>query len=158
MKSTWNQRVSDYLDALATANETVELALDDMRLSTTKLAVPEVDASTQELTAAITSLEGLIRQRESLLHDSEAPQHGLTLVDKLLSTHNIDDARIAKRCKRVAANIEATHHRAVSLFVCHYHLTGLGADLLRILSGNQTPATYGKSVSQHRGGLFNEAA
>lgn len=158
MNAAWNQRVSQYLDQLETASESIDLLLDDMRISTTQVQHEQLDESTKTLLSTIDDLAKLIQKRETLLHDADAPAHGLTLVDKLLSTHHIEDARMAKRCQKVAATVETTHERAVALFVCQYHLTNLSSDLVRLLSGERTPPTYSKGQSNHRGGLFNEAA
>ncbi len=158
MSLEWNLRVSAYLDKLETATESIDLILDDMKLSTTNVEAAELTASTQQLTLAIETLAELIQQRETLLRANDAPAHGMTLVDKLLSTHQIDDARISRRCQRIAGTVETTHQRALSMFVCQYHLATLSSDLVRMLSGERTPPTYAKRQPGHSGGLFNEAA
>ncbi len=157
MNQVWNERVNFYLDQLETATESIDLLLDEMRVSTAQGEPSDVENSTRELSAAIERLAELIQKRESLLLDSDAPEHGTTLVDKLFSTHRVDDARIARRCQKVAVTVENTHHRAMSLFVCQYHLATLSTDLVRILSGERTPPTYAKTQVSHRGGIFNKA-
>ncbi len=158
MSLVWNQRVSVYLDKLETATESIDLILDDMHLSTKNVDSEKLAASTQALMQSIETLANLIQQREVLLRDTDSPQHGTTLVDKLLSTHQSEDARIARRCQKIAGTVETTHHRAMSIFVCQYHLAVLSSDLVRMLSGERTPPTYAKRQASHRGGLFNEAA
>lgn len=129
-----------------------------MQLATRNVQPDKIDASTKQLATLIEELAELIKKREVLLQDEDAPQRGMTLVDKLFSTQEIEDARIAKRCQKVAGTVETTHTRAVSLFVCQYHLAALSTDLVRLLSGERNPPTYAKKQTQHRGGLFNEAA
>lgn len=158
MSFTWSQRVSSYLDELLTATETIDLILDTMQLATRNFQLEKIETSTKQLATSIEELAELIKKREILLQDDEAPARGMTLVDKLFSTHEIEDARIAKRCQKVAGTVETTHTRAVSLFVCQYHLTALSTDLVRVLSGERNPPTYAKKQAQHRGGLFNESA
>ena len=158
MSHGWSQRVTSYLDELLTATETIDLVLDAMQLATRNVQPEKIEESTRQLATSIEELAELIKKREILLQDDEAPARGMTLVDKLFSTHNIDDARIAKRCQKVAGTVVITHSRAVSLFVCQYQLTALSTDLVRLLSGERNPPTYAKKQTQHRGGLFNESA
>lgn len=157
MSLAWNERVSFYLDKLETATESIDLILDDMQLSTSNVEPMKLNASTEALVLAIETLATLIQERETLLGDIQAPVHGMTLVDKLLSTQQIDDARTSRRCQKLASAVETTHQRALSLFVCQYHLAALSTDLVRVLSGERTPPTYSKRQASHRGGLFNEA-
>jgi hypothetical protein len=158
LTSAWTQRVSSYLDELVTATETIDLVLDEIQLATRNVQPEKITTLTQQLSALIEDLAELVKKREALLLDEDAPENGGTLIDKLYSTHIIEDARIAKRCQKVSGTVEMTHTRAVSLFVCHYHLTALSNDIVRLLSGERNPPTYSKKQAQHRGGLFNEAA
>lgn len=165
MTSDWNVRVERYLDQLAEVNETIDLILDETRVGTRRVAPEEVDRSRQELTTAIGRLESMLPLREELLRADDAPEHGQTLREKLLSTRHIDDARIAMRCETVSKRLDTTRERAVALFVCQYHLANLGQDLIELLSGAATPKTYEGQLGKPQprrpdsgGGLFNEAA
>ena len=159
MNATWTERVEDYVHQLQQTAETIDLILDETRLATTEVNSPEVEASTQELLGAVGQLEKLVETRETLLRAGDAPAAGLTLSEKLFSTRRIDDARLAKQCREVAKQVETTHQRAVSLFVCQYHLSQLGSELLQLLSGSAAPDTYGQERRPSSGGnLFNDAA
>lgn len=159
MTATWTERVEDYVHQLQQTAETIDLILDETRLSTTQVNSPEVEASTQELVTAIGQLERLVHTRETLLTAADAPAVGITLTEKLFSTRKIDDARLAKHCQTVAKEVETTHQRAVALFVCQYHLSQLGSELLQLLSGSTAPDTYGQERRAHpSGGIFNDAA
>lgn len=147
-----------YLDELTTATESIDFVLDEMQLATRNIQTQRLDELTKQLSGLIDELAELVKKREVLLNDTDAPPHGTTLVDKLNSTHDHEDARTAKRCQKVAGTVETTHTRAVSLFVCQYHLNSLSSDIVRLLSGERNPPTYAKKQTQHRGGLFNEAA
>lgn len=159
MTATWTERVEDYVHQLQQTAETIDLILDETRLSTTQVKSPEIEASTQELLTAIGHLEKLVDTREALLRADDAPAEGVTLTEKLFSTRRIDDGRLAKQCQEVARQVEMTHQRAVSLFVCQYHLSQLGSELLQLLSGSAAPDTYGQERRPSSGGgLFNDAA
>ncbi|SRR6056297_743608 len=164
-QANWNRRVEEYVQRLAEVNETIDLILDDTRVGTLNVRPEEVEASREALVEAIGRLEAMLPEREDLLRDDDAPKTGITLREKLLSTRRIDDAALARRCDEVSAQIELTRERAISLFVCHFHLAALGQDLIDLLSGQAGPTTYGKQIGQpgnrqreSGGGLFNEAA
>lgn len=156
----WRDRVNDYVDNLAKVAEKIDLILDETRIHTIGLKANEVNASTTELIAAITELEEMIERRDVLLRDADAPEKGLSLSEKLLTSRKIEDARLARRCGEVAEMMETTHQRATALFVCQYHLNEFQKELLQRLSGATAPPTYGKSRNPNTGsgGLFNEAA
>ncbi len=159
----WAQRVETYLDELEQTANAIDVILDDTRIQTIGVRVGEVDQSTRELQAALEDLESKITQREELLRDPDSPPDGLTLSAKLLGSHRIEDARLAMRCRQLAATIEMTHTRAVSLFVCQFHLAGLTTDLVRTLTRTDGPQTYqsakkGDAKAKSGGGLFDEAA
>ena len=161
--SPWYKRVEAYLDELAEIAETIDLVLDNTRVQTLAVEAGQVDQSTAELRQALARLEDKIAEREDLLRANDAPKNGLTLREKLLSNHHIDDARLAKRCQSVAQAIQQAHQRAVSLFVCQYHLADITGEIVSLLAGASALKTYDGSstkskASRKGGGLFDEAA
>ena len=171
MMSTWNDRVAAYTTEVSEIAETIDLILDETRVHTVGVEAEQINNSTEELQAALEELEEMIARRETLLQDPEAPGapgvsgSGNTLMEKLRSTFNIEDARLAKRCEEVSHQIELTHQRALSLFVCQFHLSDLTNDMLRILSGATGKPTYRRDGSDQSGqgysaggGLLDEAA
>jgi len=160
ISTAWRDRVNQYVDELAQVAETIDLILDETRIRTVGLRPNEVDASTQQLVAAITDLESMVQRREQLLRDDDAPASGLSLTEKLLGSRRIEDARLARRCGEVAEMIATTHQRATALFVCQYHLSEFQRDVLERLAGASGPQTYGRAGQKPKpsSGLFNEAA
>ncbi|TWT50526.1 hypothetical protein Pla22_32690 [Rubripirellula amarantea] len=162
---TWNDRVAAYAAEVAEIAETIDLILDETRVHTVGVKSKEVNESTAQLQHALEELEEMIGKRETLLKDPEAPTAGTTLIEKLRSTFNIEDARLAKKCEEVSHQIELTHQRALSLFVCQFHLSDLTTDMVRILSGVTAKPTYQRDGStqanqgyQGGGGFLDEAA
>lgn len=158
---SWGSRVETYLDELELIAETIDLVLDNTRVQTQRIASSEVEESTTQLADALKQLEEKVAEREELLRASDAPPNGITLKKKLLSSLHIDDARLALRCEKVAETIELAHTRAISLFVCQYHLADVTGDIVRILSGASSLKTYNPTRADDRGGqggLFDEAA
>lgn len=162
----WSSRVERYLDELEQCANTIDLILDETRVQAVAVKTGEVDESTRQLQETLATLESKIAERETLLRDADAPPQGLTLVAKLRSSLHVDDERLARRCEQIAGTIEMTHTRAVSLFVCQYHLADLTGSLVRIMTRTDTPQTYNASQTSHGkspgkssgGGLFDEAA
>jgi hypothetical protein len=162
----WSNRVECYLDELEECANTIDLILDETRVHAVAVKGREVDESTRQLQASLTTLETKIAERETLLHDADAPPEGLTLIAKLRSTLHVDDERLARRCEQIAGTIELAHTRAVSLFVCQYHLADLTGNLVRIMTRTDKPQTYKAAGSSKKqdpqssrgGGLFDEAA
>ncbi len=162
----WSSRVEHYLNELEECANTIDLVLDETRVHAVAVKPGEVDESTRQLQAALTILETKIAQRDVLLRDDDAPPEGLTLVAKLRSTLHVDDERLARRCETIAGTIEMAHTRAVSLFVCQYHLADLTENLVRVMTRTEKPQTYNASGSKQKpsstgsrgGGLFDEAA
>ena len=182
MGMDWNQRVRDYVDRLETLTAELDDRLDSIRMpplrageesasrnGATGRSVTESTAAAsegaapeglEELAELVRRLETFVSERETLLADDEAPQQGWTLTEKLLGTRRIDDARLAKRCRETSERIRTAHQRAVSLFVCQFHLANFGNDLLKLLSGAPETTTYGggQPTRGQGGGLFNDAA
>ena len=164
MNKDWQGRVIQYVDEVAAVAESMNLILDDTRVGVHQ-DEEQAARSTARLQEQLETLESLVAARETLLRAEDAPEQGLTLSEKLLSRRRIDDARLAKRCDEVSRAIEATHERAMALFVCQYHLADLTQDLVRAMMGFQGTQTYTRDGSDlnpktksHGGGLFDEAA
>lgn len=160
----WVGRVEHYVETLDQLSERIDLILDDTRMGTLGAKEQQINESTQQLQIALAQLEEMVAKRDELLRADDAPKGGATLTEKLKSTFHIDDARLARRCEEVSGKVKLTHERATALFVCQFHLADLTSDILKTISGSQTPDTYKKDSagSQHRptgqGGLFDEAA
>ena len=164
MNKEWTTRVAHYVDDVANVAESMNLILDETRVGI-NLDEEQTARCTARLQEQLETLESLVANREELLRAHDAPQEGLTLSQKLLHSRHIDNARLAKRCEEVSAAIEATHERAMALFVCQFHLADLTNDLVRTMMGFQNTETYERDGSDlnrkpesHGGGLFDEAA
>ena len=159
MNSTpWHERVARYLDGLETVAEQISSSLESSKVDTIA-GDPAVAKSTDRLREALGELEKQIAAREALLKSADAPESGSTLTEKLKQCEAVGSDEVAARCQRVAESIAMANHRAVSLFVCQYHLADFGAEIIRLLSGADAPSTYGGSGQPSGGGtLFNEAA
>ena len=104
-----------------------------------------------------------IAEREQLLCAEDAPQLGVTLTEKIQHDAHPRSQALAERCRAVSAMISTVNQRAISLFVCQFHLAQLGSDIVRLLAGQTSPPTYqapnrSEKSSDLGGGLFNEAA
>ncbi len=160
MNPTWIERLADYLDQLQAICETIDLILDNVNVNTVALHHAEVERSTTELTQALKELESKVAERDELLRAEDAPQIGSSLTEKLRRSNHIDRERLITRCDQIAETIGMANQRAVSLFVCQYHLVDTSNHIIRLLSGVLTPPTYGDEPNQHShhgGALFNEA-
>ncbi len=166
MNETWHTRVQTYVDELEQTAKTIDTILTQTRVDTTEVSAAGVEQSLGPLQAALIELEEKIAQREALLRDSDAPVRGLSLTEKLRGTLEIEDERLARRCEAVANLMANAHQRAVSLFVCQYHLADFSTEIVRLLTGSDMPSTYQSPTSEQSGrgkpdvggGLFNEAA
>ncbi len=156
----WRERVASYTEEATGIANSIDLILDETRMGTASSRSGEIDAATQQLFAAISDLERMVAQRDELLCAADAPPAGLSLSEKLLSTRRIEDARIAKCCGEVADLIAQTHQRALSLFICQYHLSEIPRDWIARLSAGTRPRTSMGSSQQPsaNGGRYNEAA
>jgi hypothetical protein len=161
MSDVWPERVGIYVDQLEQTALTIELILDQTQLESSGGDSAKVQESTVNLEQSLVELEQKIAEREELLCDPEAPVQGVTLAEKLRGTGRDQDAQLARRCEQIAGLIGSTHHRAISIFVCHYHLSELSTELVRLMVGASLPATYGagnEASTPPGGGLFNESA
>jgi hypothetical protein len=163
-QSTWTGRVEQYVETLDQLADKIDLILDETRVGTLGVKDGKINESTVQLQVALAELEEMVAKRDTLLRDVDAPTDGTTLTEKLKSTFHIDDARLARRCEEVSEKVQLTHQRAMSLFVCQFHLADLTSEILKTISGSAAPDTYKKDSkgSKHRptgqGGLFDEAA
>lgn len=160
MSNTWPARVAIYLDQIEQIATTIELILEQTQLESSDDSA-KVQESTEDLERALGGLEQKIAEREELLRAADAPARGATLAEKLLGTDSGQDSQLALRCQQIAGLIELTHQRAISIFVCQYHLSELSTELVRLMVGASVPATYGESSQASAtpgGGLFNESA
>ncbi len=161
MSDIWPTRVGIYIDEVEQLALTIELILDQTQLESAGGNAGSVQQSTTDLDHALIELEQKIAEREELLRAADAPVAGTTLAEKLQQTGHARDAQLAKRCQQVANLVESTHNRAISIFVCQYHLSELSTELVRLMTGATSPATYGASNASSQmpgGGLFNESA
>lgn len=161
MNNDWPMRVEGYLDRVEQVALTIELILDQTKLETSASNAGNVQQATLDLQQALVELEQKVAEREELLAAPDAPIQGTTLADKLSATGRAEDALLGVRCQQVSKMIESTHHQAISIFVCQYHLADLGTELVRLISGADLPATYGvghEPSPPASGGLFNESA
>lgn len=161
MSESWRRHVSIYVDQLEEVARSIDEILTQTQVDTTQANSEQVDQSRIRLQQALARLEEKVAQREDLLKSSDAPESGISLTEKLKSTRHIEDARLATRCEQVADLIASTNDRAVALFVCQFHLAQFSNEIVRLISGNTFPETYGQSQSnppRSGGGLFNESA
>lgn len=159
---SWEQRVAQYLQNLQSEVQVVSTILEQSMVAATTVDAAGVTAHAARLREALQQLEVQVANRQQLLQASDAPQHGETLIAKLHAGEAPLTSELAARAETLAATINEINHRAVSLFVCQYHLADLSNEIVRILSGSTAPATYGNTspaANQSGGGtLFNEAA
>ncbi len=155
---TWARRVETYMDQLQGLVDEVDVIFEQANVDPSKLDPISVQESTANLQEKLSSMEQKVADREELLRADGAPSGGLTLYDKLSDSNEFE---LAERADRLADQISLTHQRAMSRFVCQFHLSNLTTDLVRILTGSDGPATYGGPGTTPivpQGGLFNESA
>lgn len=161
MNVDWLNRVETYLDQLELAATEIGKLLEKCRVDTETVSTPEVQTTMQALTAQLAKLEEMVAHRERLLEAEDAPGGGLTLSDKVAAVLG-EQAALPQRCKAIAHLVADVNHRAVALFVCQYHLAEFGNQLIRLISGDESPQTYTSDGQQTNhgpgGGLIDEAA
>jgi len=164
MSKAWTARVSAYLDNLEFCVDRLNEALDEMRLGTKSLEVTRLDGSHRQLADALQTLESLIAARQELIQAEDAPGKGLTLRDILGTSQDTLSRGLSDRCQSLAKDIDFSRERAVSLFVCQFHLADLSENVLALLRGVDGPrATYHNSADVRRpagagGSLLNKSA
>ncbi len=155
----WEQRVTSYFGLLEESVSKLNDVLEKTKVDTQAGDAGGVDEANVELALAIDQLQLRIAEREDLLTAEDAPQVGATLVEKLRSDAQFE---LADRGEAIGHAVDMANHRAVSLFVCQYHLADLTGEILRLMSGATAPPTYDSSGNQQASGgdgmLFNEAA
>ncbi len=157
---TWRERVASFIEEATGIANAIDLILDETRMSPASGRNGELDPATEQLFASISDLERVVQQRDRLLRAEDAPPFGLSLSEKLLSTRQIDDARMAKCCGEVAELVAQTHHRATSLFICQYHLAAVPREWIARLAriGMQQNSLDSMRIAKPNEGRFNEAA
>lgn len=161
MNNEWPERVENYVDQVEQIAMAIDLILDQIKLESAGGDSGNVQESTTDLEQSLVKLEHKIAEREELLRDPDAPVTGATLAEKLGGTGRDQDAQLSRRCEQIAGLIGSTHHRAISIFVCQFHLAELSTELVRLMVGASLPATYGapnECSTTPGGGLFNESA
>ena len=163
MDQSWYARVQCYLDDLEAIALQIDRTLEETRVETKRLDALEVQKANTRLLEALAALESKIEQRQSLLSAADAPKSGTTLTEKLQSCGDSSDEKLVARCRRVSEMISSINYRAISLFVCQFHLSQLSTDVVRLLAGQASPATYGAPTQAEKpgdlaGGLLDEAA
>ncbi|MEM1070163.1 MAG: hypothetical protein AAGI63_14770, partial [Planctomycetota bacterium] len=160
MTVSWPERVQTYIDRLELAANGISELLESCRVDTETVNTPKVQATMQLLTQQLSELEQLVAEREGLLDADDAPGHGHTLAEKLQAASGHHDP-LAKRCQQVSHLVADVNHRAVSLFVCQFHLAEFGKQLIRLVAGEQTTETYTADGEVSKpgpgGGLLDEA-
>jgi hypothetical protein len=165
MSKPWRNRVSAYLDRLEQIASTIESNLEQTHVDTAAADADQVERGISGFKTDLQELEMMIAQRQELLEADDAPARGTSLKEKLLSTYQPEDQGLAGRCQQVSRLIADVNAKAISLFVCQFHLSDLSAEILRLISG-ASPSTYttsdrefpGQRRADQQGGLFNESA
>ena len=160
--------VVGYLDDLEEIVEALDLALEASRRESMAGRSSEVEQSTQQVALVLERLVGKVAERDALLASPTAPQVGSTLTEKL---RRAGESSVAARCQAVSGQMGLVHQRALSLFVCQYHLADLSGELVSLITATPTSGTYtdgnrgergGAAGSQQRsnaqGALFDDAA
>ena len=160
MSGTWRERVEKYVDHVEQIATSIHEILETTKVETSQVETESVEGSMNRLRQELAKLEDKIVERETLLNAADAPAKGCSLTEILNSGRHVDDARLAKRCVDVARQITEANQRAISLFVCQFHLADLSGELIRVLTRTLPPPTYETKGTPDAtgGGLFNEAA
>ncbi len=164
MMAPWIERVRIYLDLLEQSLVALNDTLDNTRVGTTTLNSIAVEESTAVLTSCLQELEKAIAQRQELLDAEDVPVRGVSLRDVLQRCHESGADELTERCHRLSHDVDASRERAVSLFVCQFHLSDLSSHLLAIMrSGEDHGVTYqrGKTEVKRSGpssSVFDKAA
>ena len=164
MHNSWLERVDEYLDVLQNCVENLDDALDNTRLGTSTLNTTQVGEGTAHLSECLKELEALIAERKVLLDADDAPLRGVSLRDVLKRCIDPGAEKLAQRCQQLSNSVDLSRERAVSLFVCQFHLGDLSSHLLALLrSGADHGATYQRGIAEIRrndggGSVFNKAA
>ena len=115
----------------------------------------------QQVSEHLAVLEDLVARREELLKSCDAPQRGHSLTEKLQSMEE-DHGPLLERFDQVSRLVAEVNHRAVSLFVCQFHLAEFGNQLIRIVAGEEAIGTYcvdgSESAPGAGGGLLDDVA
>ncbi|MDG2224058.1 MAG: hypothetical protein P8L85_21940 [Rubripirellula sp.] len=141
MSHAWTSQVQDYVDELGSTAKQIDRLLKQCRVDTESVKTAELQAVMQQVSEQLATLEEFVARREDLLESADAPQSGHTLTAKLQSLEG-DHRPLVERCEQVSRLVADVNHRAVSLFVCQFHLAEFGNQLIRIVAGEEAKGTY----------------
>jgi flagellar biosynthesis/type III secretory pathway chaperone len=162
LSGSWADRLNDYLSDFQKVVQQLQEAVETSRLQTSDMDANRLPESQATFRTLLEALERKVAQRAELLSAADAPSEGATLTEKVLRSNDKKIRVLADRCRELSSEISVLNQRAVSLFVCQYHLAQLGGEIIRALSGHAGPITYraqGRPEPKPpAGGLFNEAA
>ncbi|MCG8649239.1 MAG: flagellar export chaperone FlgN [Pirellulales bacterium] len=161
MQDSWTPRVMEYLSELRDIAQHVHSLLDQTHVETAAVEAGKVEQSVLQLQESLKELEQMVVRRQDLLQAEDAPAAGASLGEKLRRSSDPAHQTLAQQCDDLSKLIEQANLRAVSLFVCQFHLSDLTTEIVRLLSGVTTPPTYndkGNLANPGGGTLFNEAA
>jgi hypothetical protein len=160
---SWYSRVQSYLDDLEGIARQIDQTLEQTGVETKRLDAAEVEQANSRLLEALAALESKVDQRQSLLSAADAPKLGTVLTEKLQRCGEPAGEILVARCRSVSDMISSINQRAISLFVCQFQLAQLSTDIIRLLAGQDAPATYNAPTRAEKpgdlaGGLLDEAA
>jgi hypothetical protein len=158
---TWIREVQGYVEKLGSSADQLDRLLKQCRVDTENVETTKLQVVVQQVSEHLAVLEDLVARREELLELSDAPQRGHTLTEKLESMEE-DHGPLLERCNQVSRLVADVNHRAVSLFVCQFHLAEFGNQLIRIVAGEEATGTYSVDGSEPDpgpgGGLLDDVA
>jgi flagellar biosynthesis/type III secretory pathway chaperone len=158
---SWISEVQDYVEKLGSSADQLDRLLKQCRVDTESVETNELQTVVQQVSEHLAVLEALVARREELLGSSDAPPRGHTLTQKLQSMEE-DHGPLLERFDQVSRLVADVNHRAVSLFVCQFHLAEFGSQLIRIVAGEEAKGTYSVDGSEPDpgpgGGLLDDVA
>ena len=158
----WVTAVENYLDQLGRSVERLAGLLSELRLSVMQTPDEKLASSLVAVTETVQRMETLLAGREELLIADNAPAIGNTLREKLRGIANIRAARTAAEAEALGSRVSTVHGKAMSLFVCGFHLTQWASHMVRVHTQTVGQPTYdrdGRSDQDPRsGGIFEDAA
>ena len=161
MSHSWISKVQDYVEKLGSTADQLERLLKQCRVDTENVETTEVRSVVQQVSEHLNVLEDLVARREELLASCDAPQRGHSLTEKLQLMEEDHDPLLG-RFDQVSRLVADVNHRAVSLFVCQFHLAEFGNRLIRIVAGEEATGTYCVDGSEFApgpgGGLLDDVA
>ena len=161
-EEAWVTAVENYLDQLGRSVERLDTLLSELRLSVMQTPDEKLASSLVAVTETVQRMESLLAGREELLTAANAPAVGSTLREKLIAVANVRAARTAAEAEQLSGRVSTVHGKAMSLFVCGFHLTQWASHMVRVHTQTVNQPTYdrdGRSDQDPRsGGIFEDAA